>query len=102
MGKQDGNKDLADAEQLAAMGKISEIIGKRSAQLTGEMTVEVPSGKQQLKTAYTRKHAAHGDTGGELSREEIPLNLQPYVQRYFDEIRKIPVPKPEPPVKTRS
>ncbi len=103
MGKQDGNKDLVDAEQLAAMGKISEIIGKRSAQLTGEMTVEVPSGKQQLKTAYTRKHAAHGDTGGELSREEIPLQLQPYVQRYFEEIRKLPVPAPrtEPPAKTR-
>jgi len=70
--------------------------------LTGEMTVEVPSGKQQLKTAYTRKHAVHGDTGGELSREEIPLHLQPYVQRYFDEIRKVPVPKPEAASKTRS
>jgi len=102
MGKQDGNKDLVDAEQLAAMGKISEIIGKRSAQLTGEMTVEVPSGKQQLKTAYTRKHAAHGDTGGEISREEIPLQLQPYVQRYFEEIHKLPVaaPRTEPPPKT--
>lgn len=93
MGKQDGNKDVLDAEQLAAMGKISEILGKRSAQMQGEMTVEVPSGKQQLKTAYTRKKAAHGDTGGELSRQEIPLLLQPYIQRYFDEIRKVPAAK---------
>jgi hypothetical protein len=92
MGKQDCDKTIEDGEQLAAMGKISEIIGKRSAQIQGEMTVEVPSGKQQLKTAYTKKRAAHGDAGGELSREEIPLMLQPYIQRYFDQIRKVPQP----------
>ena len=90
MGKQDGDKSIENAEQLAAMGKISEIIGKRSAQIQGEMTVEVPSGRQQLRTAYTKRQAGHADAGGELTREEIPLMLQPYVQRYFDEIRKVP------------
>jgi hypothetical protein len=54
------------------------------------MTVEVPSGRQQLRTSYTRKRSTHGDTGGEIGRDEIPLMLQPYVQRYFDEIRKTP------------
>ena len=90
VGKSDGDKSLREAEQLAAMGKISEIIGKRASQVTGEMTVEVPSGKQQLRTSYTRKRSVHGDLGGEIGREEIPLMLQPYVQRYFDEIRKTP------------
>lgn len=87
-GKQEGDKSIQDAEQLAAMGKISEIIGKRSQQLQGEMSVEVPSGKQQLKSAYTNRRSLHGDAGSELTREQIPLMLQPYVQRYFDEIRK--------------
>ena len=90
VGKQDGDKELRDAEQLAAMGKISELLGKRAAQVTGEMTVEVPSGKQQLKTAYSQKKALHADAGSEANRDEIPLIYQPYVQRYFEEVRKVP------------
>jgi len=89
IGKQDGDKDLRDAEQLAAMGKISELLGKRAAQVTGEMTVEVPSGKQQLKTAYSQKKALHADAGSDANRDEIPLIYQPYVQRYFEEVRKV-------------
>lgn len=88
VGKQDGAKDIKAAEQLAAMGKISEIFGKRAAQINGEMTVEVPSGKQTLKTAYSDKKALHADLGGEANRDEIPLIYQGYVQRYFEEIRK--------------
>jgi hypothetical protein len=93
IGKEDGNKDIRQAEQLAAMGKISEIIGKRSASLTGEMMVETPSGKQQLKTAYSQQAANHMDIGGEIHRDEIPLAFQRYVQQYFEEIRK-PAKKP--------
>ncbi|MEO8130321.1 MAG: hypothetical protein ABI822_24685, partial [Bryobacteraceae bacterium] len=89
IGKQDGDKELRDAEQLAAMGKISELLGKRAAQVTGEMTVEVPSGKQQLKTAYSQKKALHADAGSDANRDEIPLIYQPYVQRYFEEVRKV-------------
>jgi hypothetical protein len=89
IGKQDGDKLLRDAEQLAAMGKISELLGKRAAQVTGEMTVEVPSGKQQLKTAYSQKKALHADAGSDANRDEIPLIYQPYVQRYFEEVRKV-------------
>ena len=89
IGKQDGDKELRDAEQLAAMGKISELLGKRAAQVTGEMTVEVPSGKQQLKTAYSQKKALHADAGSDSNRDEIPLIYQPYVQRYFEEVRKV-------------
>ena len=35
--------------------------------------------------------AAHADTGGEISRDEVPLAYQQYVQQYFEEIRKLPV-----------
>jgi hypothetical protein len=94
IGRQDGAKDLRAAQQEKAMGKLSEVIGKRSANVTGEMTVEVQSGSQQLKTAYSQRNAQHSATGGDVSRDEVPLDLQPFVSGYFDEIRKQPAAKP--------
>ncbi len=87
-GKQDGSKDLKDAELQQAMGKISEIFGKRQQNLSGEILIEVSSGKQQLKTAYTGKTASHKESGGEINRDEVPLIYQQYVEKYFDQIRK--------------
>jgi hypothetical protein len=105
IGKEDGSKDVREAEQLAAMGKISELIGKRSQELTGEVMVEVASGKQQLRTAYSQQSARHAEAGGEIHRDEIPLAYQRYVEQYFQQIRKAPAPaapaptplRPEPP-----
>jgi hypothetical protein len=88
IGRQDGNKDAKLAEQLAAMGKISEIIGKRSANVTGEITVEVPASQQQLHTPYSQTNATHADSGGEISRDEVPVIFQQYVQQYFEQVRK--------------
>ncbi len=96
IGKEDGSKDIKEAEQLAAMGKISEIIGRRSQNLTGEVMVEVASGKQQLRTAYSQQNAAHAEAGGAISRDEIPLAYQRYVQQYFEEIRKAPPAQSKP------
>ncbi len=90
IGRQDGDKSTREAEQLAAMGKISEIIGKRAANVSGEVMVEVASGKQQLKTQYSQRDAQHTEAGGEINRDEIPLAYQQYVQQYFEEIRKEP------------
>jgi hypothetical protein len=90
VGSEDGNKEIRQAEQLAAMGKISELIGKRSAAVTGEATVEVQSTSQQLHTAYVKSGAEHSQTGAEIDRDEIPVALQPYVQQYFDQLRKQP------------
>ena len=87
-GKQDGAKDAKLAEQLAAMGKISEIIGKRSANVTGEVTVEVTSAKQPLRTPYSDGKASHGEGGGEINRDEVPAAFQEYVQQYFEQVRK--------------
>jgi hypothetical protein len=98
MGKSDGDKNIRDAEQLAAMGKISEIFGKRAAEIQGEMSVEVPSGKQQLRTAYSRSSATHSGAITESNRNEIPLMYQTYVQRYFEEVRKAQPVKPSKPV----
>jgi len=93
VGKQDGDKSLREAEQLAAMGKISELIGKRAQNVSGEMMVEVSSGRQQLKTQYSNRSANHAEAGGEINRDEVPLAYQQYVQRYFEEIRKVPEKK---------
>ncbi|HVX66623.1 MAG TPA: hypothetical protein VHA11_08480 [Bryobacteraceae bacterium] len=92
IGKSDGSKDIRAAEQLAAMGKISELIGKRSENQTGEMMVEVASGKQDLRTPYSQQASRHGDSGGEIHRDEIPLAYQRYVQHYFEQVRKAAPP----------
>jgi hypothetical protein len=88
IGTQDGSKEIKQAEMLKAMGKISELIGKRSANVSGETTVEVQSGSQQLRTAYSKTAASHGETDGDVTRDEIPVSLQAYVQQYFAEVRK--------------
>lgn len=86
VGKQDGDKDVRAAEQLAAMGKLSELLGKRSQTIAGEITVETPSGKQQLLTPYSQRRVTHAEAGGESNRDEIPLAYQHYVQQYFEQI----------------
>lgn len=93
MGSQDGAKELRAAEQLKAMGKISEIIGKRSQTVTGETSIEVQSGSQQLRTAYSNKQAAHGEAESDVARDEIPVALHSYVQQYFEQVRKAAPPK---------
>lgn len=95
IGKEEGSKELREAEQLAAMGKISELIGRRAQNVSGEVTVEVLSSRQQqLKTPYTDRRASHADTGGPIHRDEVPLIYQDYIQRYFEEVHKsVPAPR---------
>lgn len=95
VGSQDGDKRLKEAEQLAAMGKISEIIGKRSQTLTGETTVEVQQTSQQLRTQYTNRTAQHTQGGAEINRDEVPVALQSYVESYFEQVRKQTPPAPK-------
>jgi hypothetical protein len=94
IGRQDGSKDVKLAEQLAAMGKISEIIGKRSANVTGEITVEVQNSNAQIRTPYAQTDARHTQAGGEIDRDEVPVALQAYVQQYFEQVRKQPKEAP--------
>ena len=96
IGRQDGSKDVKLAEQLAAMGKISEIIGKRAANVTGEVTVEAENSNRQLRTPYAAGDAHHQQAGGEIHRDEVPVALQQYVEQYFEQIRKqAPRPRTE-------
>jgi hypothetical protein len=88
IGRQDGEKNLKEAEQLRAMGKLDEIIGKRSASLTGDMTIETRSANRPLETQYSGHVGHHADLGGEIDRDEIPLALQRYVREYMEQVRK--------------
>ena len=88
IGSQDGDKTIKQAEQLAAMGKITELLGKRSANITGEATVEVQSTTQQLHTPYAQRTAQHTEGGAEINRDEVSVALQPYVEQYFEQVRK--------------
>lgn len=96
VGKADGDKSIKDAEQLQAMGKISEILGKRAKDIAGEVMVEVNGGKQQLRTQYSKSDAKHAESGGEIHRDEVPLHHQHYVQQYFEEVRKQAAPAKKP------
>ncbi|MGQ9916315.1 MAG: hypothetical protein ACUVS7_02760 [Bryobacteraceae bacterium] len=96
IGKEEGRKELQQAEDLQAMGKLDELIGKRAQNVQGEVMVEVTSSKNPLlKTPYADQTAPRGDLGSELGRDEVPLHLQDYVQRYYEQIRRIP-PQPRP------
>jgi hypothetical protein len=93
IGASEGDKKAREAEQLQIMGKISEILGKRSAGVSGEVMVEVGSSKQQLKTPWEQSQATHAEAGGEIHRDEVPLIYQQFVEQYFEQIRK-PAAKP--------
>ncbi len=88
IGSQDGEKAIKQAEELQAMGKITQILGKRSAAVSGEMMVEVGSSKQQLKTQWAQSQASHTNAGGEIHRDEIPMTEQQFIERYFEEVHK--------------
>ncbi len=92
-GSQDGAKDIRAAEQLKAMGKLSEILGKRAQSVSGETSIEVESGSQTLRTAYKDQATAHGAAESEVTRDEIPLDRQSFVQQYFQQVHK-PAGKP--------
>ena len=63
-------------------------MSKAAADQIVEMMIEVGNTKQTLKTAFTQQQAKHSEAGGEIHRDEVPLIFQPFVERYFEEIRK--------------
>ncbi|MCX7603447.1 MAG: hypothetical protein N2036_05150 [Bryobacteraceae bacterium] len=89
VGREEGRKELELAEQLEAMGRLDELIGKRAQNVQGEVMVEVTHSKNQsLRTPYAPRTGNRTDAGTELGRDEVPLHLQPYVQRYYEQVRK--------------
>jgi hypothetical protein len=92
VGQQDGRKDTELAEHAEAMGKLTELMGKRSQNVQGEIMVEVTNSRnQQARTPYEARATARGE-GGETVRDEIPLHLQPYIQQFYEQVRRTPPP----------
>ena len=88
-GANEGDKDIKTAEQLAAMGKISVILGKRSENVNGSAAVEVTSsGEQQLSTRYQQRRAQHVQVEAKTERDEVPPALREFVQQYFKQVRR--------------
>lgn len=89
VGREEGRKELQLAEQLEAMGKLDELIGKRAQNVQGEVMVEVTHSKNQsLRTPFVDRSGNRTDAGTELGRDEVPLSLQPYVQRYYEQVHR--------------
>jgi hypothetical protein len=88
IGSQEGEKAAKQAEALKAMGKITELLGKRAENVKGAVMVEVGTTKQQLKTQVTQSQNSHTDAGSEIHRDEVPPVYEQFVQRYFENIRK--------------
>jgi hypothetical protein len=90
VGSQEGDKSARQAEALKAMGKITELFGKRAENVTGAVMIEVGSTRQQLKTPLAQRDASHAEAGSEIHRDEVPLEYEQFVQRYFDQVRRTP------------
>lgn len=72
------------------MGKLTEILGKRSADLTGDLTVQSAPGTATLRTPETGRVAQHQDLGGEIRRDQVPAMYRDYVKRYMEAVRNSP------------
>jgi len=94
IGSEEGDKTVRDAAAIKAMGKISELLGKRAQNVSGTVMVEVGSTKQQLKTAIEQRQATHSEAGSEIHRDEIPVIYEQFVQQYFEQVRKMPAKPP--------
>jgi hypothetical protein len=94
IGSEEGDKTARDAAAIKAMGKISELLGKRAQNVSGTVMVEVGSTKQQLKTAIEQRQASHSEAGSEIHRDEIPVIYEQFVQQYFEQVRKMPAKPP--------
>jgi hypothetical protein len=88
IGSQEGDKSAKQAEALKAMGKITELLGKRAENVKGAVMVEVGSTKQQLKTPVLQGQSTHAEAGSEIHRDEVPPMYENFVQQYFEQIRK--------------
>ena len=76
------------------MGKLSELFGRRSQNVKGEVMMEVTKSRNQgLRTPLVDRSATHAEAGGEVNRDEVPLHLQEYVQRCYERVRKPAAPE---------
>lgn len=87
-GTGDGDKELAaQSETQAAMEALEEFYMQRAEDLTGEIMVETTSAEQDARMPYQPTSTQHADRGGAITRDEVPLAYQRFVQKYFENLR---------------
>ena len=88
-GAAEGSKELAEAlaEQQAAMDALEEFYLKRAEEMQGEIMVETTETEQTAQTPYRNVAGRHADRGGAVSRDQIPLAYQSYIESYFRNLR---------------
>ena len=88
-GAAEGSKELAQqlAEQQAAMDALEEFYMQRAEEIEGEIMVETTETEQTAQTPYRDVAGRHADRGGAVSRDEIPLAYQRYIENYFRNLR---------------
>lgn len=98
-GRNDGRKEVQSAEELKAIGKLQELIGKRSAAITGDMRITKPSHNPQLATPYSDTVGEHTDRGEEIDTDEIPPEYRDFVKAYMEAVHQHAPPAPANPPK---
>ena len=87
-GTGDGDKELAEAEQLQVLGALEELYMERAEKMRGEVTVETRLAEQSASVPYNQRSTVRGEGGGAVSRDEIPAHYRTYIQNYFDTLRR--------------
>lgn len=96
-GRNEGQKDIRSAEELKAIGKLQQLIGKRSATITGDMSITKPSRNQELATPYSNRTGTHMDRGDEIDRDDVPPEYRDIVRAYMEAVHKQAAPSATPP-----
>lgn len=89
-GSAEGSKELAEkmAEQEAALDALEEFYMQRAEEIEGEIMVETSTAEQSAQTPYQASRQAHSDRGGAVTRDEVPLAYQRYIETYFRNLRR--------------
>ncbi len=88
-GSAEGSKEIADeAEREAALDALEEFFQERNEEVRGEITVETSEAEQSAVTPYQDVAGSHADRGGAVTRDEIPLVYQRFIQSYFRNLRE--------------
>ena len=87
-GTSDGAKDFAEAEQQEVLGALEELYMERAEKMKGDVTVETRLAEQSANVPYSPQSASHSDSGGAISRDEIPPAYRTYIQNYFETLRR--------------
>lgn len=88
-GSAEGSKEIEEALQReAAMDALEEFFQERAEEVAGEITVETAEADQTVVTPFVDTAGRRSDQGGAVTRDEIPLAYQRFIENYFRNLRE--------------